>query len=146
MLFPAVQAEAQAVVHPPATALKPGYETILLTEDEAGVRKYVKRILEREGYQLLEAANGYEALDVARRHRGPIHLLITDIVMPEMGGVDLVSQFSSIRPEVPVLCISGYSDRLWRRGEMSGYLQKPFTPKALLVEVRSMLDTAESAA
>jgi PAS domain S-box-containing protein len=146
MLFPAIQPEPQTITQPSIPAPKLGYETILLTEDEAGVRRYVKRILERAGYQLLEAGNGCEALDVARQHRGPIHLLITDIVMPEMGGVDLVSQFSSIRPEVPVLCMSGYSDRLWRRGEMSGYIQKPFTPKALLVEVRSMLDAAESAA
>jgi PAS domain S-box-containing protein len=146
MLFPAVQAEARTVAQQLTPTPKRGYETILLTEDEAGVRKYVKRILERAGYQLLEAANGHEAMDVARQHRGPIHLLITDIVMPEMGGVDLVPQFSSIRPEVPVLCMSGYSDRLWRCGEMSGYLQKPFTPKALLVEVRSMLDASEPVA
>ena len=103
-----------------------------MAEDEAGLRKYVRRILERKGYMVLEASNGNQALETARVHRGPIHLLLTDLVMPEMGGVDLVGEFGSLRPHVPVLCMSGYSERLWRQGDLTSYLQKPFTPVMLL--------------
>jgi two-component system, cell cycle sensor histidine kinase and response regulator CckA len=144
MLFPAV--EVGAIV--PKTAPLPrncsGHETILVAEDEAGLRKYVRRILEGKGYKVVEASNGNHALEVARLHNGPIHLLLTDIVMPVMGGVDLVGEFSSLRPNVPVLCMSGYSERLWRQGELTGYIQKPFTPLMLLNQVRSLLDIGKT--
>jgi DNA-binding NtrC family response regulator len=82
-------------------------------------------------------------MEVEQRHRGPIHLLLTDIVMPEMGGVDLVAEFGVARPQVPVLCMSGYTDRIWRQGNL-GYLEKPFTPTALLTQLRTILDAAEA--
>ena len=143
MLFPAVEAAAAVA----RTSIVPrdcsGHETILMAEDEGDLRRYVRRILEDKGYQVVEASNGNQALEAARRHPGPIHLLLTDIVMPEMGGVDLVGQFNSLRPHVPVLCMSGYSERLWRKGDLTGYLQKPFTPLMLLTQVRTLLDIGE---
>ena len=143
MRFPAVEAGRSGSAKPSAEVTPAGYETILLAEDEAAVRKYVRQILERQGYTVLEACNGREALEAAQRHRGPIHLLLTDIVMPEMGGVDLVAEFGVARRQVPVLCMSGYTDRVWRQEDL-GYLQKPFTPTALLTQLRTILDAAEA--
>jgi two-component system, cell cycle sensor histidine kinase and response regulator CckA len=143
MIFPAV--EANAIVPKTSTVERDcsGHETILMAEDESGLRKYVRRILEDKGYKVVEASNGNQALEAARQHRGPIHLLLTDIVMPEMGGIDLVGEFSSLRPHVPVLCMSGYSERLWRKGDLTSYLQKPFTPVMLLTQIRSLLDLGQ---
>ena len=89
-----------ALISKPAPELRnfSGHETILMAEDEAGLRKYVRHILERKGYVVLEASNGNQALETAQVHRGPIHLLLTDLVMPEMGGVDLVGEFAFLRP------------------------------------------------
>ena len=113
-----IRDESNAIVAQAAPELRnfSGHETILMAEDEAGLRKYVRHILEHKGYVVLEASNGNQALATAQLHRGPIHLLLTDLVMPEMGGFDLVGQFGSLRPHVPVLCMSGYSERLWRKG------------------------------
>ncbi|PWT99860.1 MAG: hybrid sensor histidine kinase/response regulator [Terriglobia bacterium] len=144
MFFPAAKTEYQERREVSPEIALAGYECILLVEDEASVRKYVREILTRNGYTALEACNGREALDMARQHQGPIHLLLTDVVMPEMGGVDLIAEFARLRREVPVLCMSGYSDRMWQTGELSGYIQKPFTPKALLVQLRAILNRAES--
>jgi two-component system cell cycle sensor histidine kinase/response regulator CckA len=143
MRFPAVEAGSRVTLKASAEVMLAGYETILLAEDEATVRKYVRHILERRGYTVLEASNGREALEVAQQYRGPIHLLLTDIVMPEMGGVELVSEFAGARRQVPVLCMSGYTNRVWVQGEL-GYLQKPFTPTALLSQLRAILDAAEA--
>jgi len=116
-------------------------ETILLAEDEAGVRKYTREILERYGYIILEASNGVEALSVARSHPGPIHLLLTDIIMPTMGGVDLTEKFNAEFPGTPVLFMSGYTDQIMRHwNALSAYIQKPFTLSDLLTQVRELLD------
>jgi CheY-like chemotaxis protein len=144
IFFPCVESAAIVAQTAPELRTFSGHETILMAEDESGLRKYVRRILEDKGYKVVEASNGNQALEAARQHRGPIHLLLTDIVMPEMGGIDLIGEFSSLRPHVPVLCMSGYSERLWRQGELAGYLQKPFTPLMLLTQVRSLLDIGES--
>jgi two-component system cell cycle sensor histidine kinase/response regulator CckA len=143
MFFPSV--DANPMVPQPAPELLNfcGHETILMAEDEPNLRKYVRLILERKGYRVLEASNGSQALETAQEHRGPIHLLLTDLVMPEMSGADLVGEFGSVRPQVPVLCMSGYSERLWRKGELTSYLQKPFTPAMLLTQVRSLLDVGQ---
>jgi CheY-like chemotaxis protein len=121
-------------------------ETILLAEDEAGVRKYAREILERYGYIILEARDGVEALSVARGHPGPIHLLLTDIIMPTMGGVELAEKFGAEFPNIPVLFMSGYSDQIMRHwNALSSYIQKPFTLSDLLTQVRDLLDrTARS--
>ncbi|MFZ0961253.1 MAG: response regulator [Terriglobia bacterium] len=116
-------------------------ETILLAEDEPGVRKYTREILERYGYVILEAANGVEALSLARNHAGPIHMLLTDIIMPLMGGVDLTEKFHAEFPGIPVLFMSGYTDQIMRHwSTLSAYIQKPFALSDLLVQVRELLD------
>jgi DNA-binding NtrC family response regulator len=118
-----------------------GTETILLTEDEAGVRGYVRHILERHGYRVVEASNGLEAIDIVHRLEDPIHLLLTDVVMPEMGGVELAAQFAAVYPGVPVLYMSGYNDRLWMEDESKvNFIQKPFSSPILLARLRQLLD------
>jgi nitrogen-specific signal transduction histidine kinase len=120
-------------------------ETILLAEDEAGVRKYTREILERYGYIILEASNGVEALSVARNHPAPIHLLLTDIIMPTMGGVELAEKFTVEFPRIPVLFMSGYSEQIMRHWNvLSAYIQKPFTLSDLLTQVRELLDRTAS--
>jgi two-component system cell cycle sensor histidine kinase/response regulator CckA len=120
-----------------------GTETILLVEDSPGVRGTVRSILERAGYTVLEATNGKAALDFASR-RHPIHLLLTDIVMPEMGGRVLAERFAARRPETRVLYMSGYTDdAIVRHGTLQPgitYLQKPFTADGLGRKVREVLD------
>ena len=119
-------------------------ETILLAEDEAGVRKYTREILERYGYIVLETTNGVEALDLARKHPGPIHLLLTDIIMPTMGGVELTEKFTAEFPGTPVLFMSGYTDQIMRHWSTLGaYIQKPFTLSDLLTQVRDLLDRTQ---
>ncbi|MEK7381167.1 MAG: response regulator, partial [Gemmatimonadota bacterium] len=121
-----------------------GSETILLVEDEEAVRRFVRRRLEASGYTVLEASNGREALRVAERHAGAIHLLISDVVMPEMGGRVLAEQLGSARPDLKVLLVSGYTDdAVLRAGVMQAsraFLQKPFTPAGLVQKVREVLD------
>ena len=122
-----------------------GSETVLLVEDEPLVRDLAHRILSQQGYKVLEAANGEEALCVAREHAGEkIHLLFTDVVMPQMGGKDLADQLKILRPDIKVLYASGYTDNaivhhgVLERG--THFLQKPFSPKALSQKVREVLD------
>jgi two-component system, cell cycle sensor histidine kinase and response regulator CckA len=146
MLFPAVEADVPA--SQPAAVVQTlfGSETILLAEDEPGVRKYVRQALERHGYTVLDAANGREALARAATCGQPIHLLLTDSVMPEMGGAELAGLFHSAHPGIPVLCMSGYTDRPWTPSAAEvHHIQKPFTAEALLARVRSLLEASKSA-
>jgi two-component system cell cycle sensor histidine kinase/response regulator CckA len=146
LLFPAVQPGGLDLAGTPAEIPAFGNETILLTEDEAGVRGYVRHILERHGYSVAEASNGLEAMDVVRRYPGPVHLLLTDVAMPEVGGVELADQFAAIYPGVPVLYMSGYNDRLWMQREKPvDFIQKPFSSAALLARVRELLDARQEA-
>jgi two-component system cell cycle sensor histidine kinase/response regulator CckA len=120
-------------------------ETILLAEDEPGVRKYTRKILERSGYTILEATNGVEALSVARSHPGTIHLLLTDIIMPMMGGVELTEKFNAEFPGIPVLFMSAYTDQIMRHWNvLSAYIQKPYNLSDLLTQVRELLDRTSS--
>jgi PAS domain S-box-containing protein len=136
-----------AVERPPVTPPKPaeaadpvaGSETILLAEDEEGVRRFVASVLRSRGYSVLEAANGREALEVAGRHGGPIHLLLSDVVMPEMGGVELAERFSAPRPEAAVLMMTGYAEKAIPAQHAANVLLKPFTPAALLGRVRQAI-------
>lgn len=140
MLFPAIEAEAGPAPDAPVEAPS-GSETILVAEDEPDVRGFIRRILERRGYTVLEASNGREALEVARKHTGAIHLMMADVVMPEMGGAELADQFGAEHPGVPVLFMSGYTNHFGRCEEIgAGYLQKPFTSASLLTQVRTVLD------
>jgi two-component system, cell cycle sensor histidine kinase and response regulator CckA len=137
----AVLAEA-----PPSRYAEPpgGTETVLLVEDEAPVRELVRRLLTARGYQVLVAADGSQGLAVAASHREAIDLLITDVVMPEMGGPALVDRLRMLRPALRVLFISGYADtaieRLGAGAAGSGFLQKPFSPDGLCSKVRDVLD------
>jgi PAS domain S-box-containing protein len=140
VLLPAVERAAVAPAEP-AAAAEPvaGSETILLAEDEDGVRRFVASVLRSSGYTVLEAANGREALELAGRHGGPIHLLLSDVVMPEMGGVELADKFSTPRPEAAVLMMTGYAERPIPEQHAADVLLKPFTPAALLGRVRQAM-------
>ena len=125
-----------------------GTETVLVVEDVAAVRAVTREMLRRYGYQVLEAADGKAALEVAAAHAGPIHLLLTDVVMPEINGRDLANRLSKARPGIKVLFMSGYTDdAVVRHGilqEGIAYLQKPFTPRSLAERVRTVLGTKPS--
>ncbi len=121
-----------------------GTEVIVLAEDSPGVRTTARHILEKAGYTILEAPNGRTALEIARKRSTPIHMLLTDVVMPEMSGRKLSEEFSALRKDAKVLFMSGYTDdAIVRHGVMSAgvdYLQKPFSGDALLRKVREVLD------
>jgi CheY-like chemotaxis protein len=121
-----------------------GSETILVAEDEDGVRSLTREVLEKYGYTVLEAANGEEALRVAEAHEGPLDLLLSDVVMPRMGGPELAQALLAKRPSVKVLYMSGYTDHpMVRRGVVNAgvaFLQKPFTPTVLVSRVREVLE------
>jgi signal transduction histidine kinase/ActR/RegA family two-component response regulator len=124
-----------------------GTETILLVEDEEIVRELARQVLEQKGYKVLTARHGAEALIVAEQYDGPIHLLLTDVVMPEMNGKDLAERLLAIRSDLRVIYMSGYADAaIFQNGsvpETANYLQKPFTPASLLRKVREVLDESE---
>lgn len=129
---------------PGATETRKGTETILLVEDEDGVRGLTSRILQSSGYRVLDAANGHDALKRIEEYQGPIHLVITDVVMPAMGGRQLVEKLRDRLPTVKVLFMSGYTeDAVLRRGiqeSESDFIQKPFTADSLRDKVRQVLD------
>ena len=120
-------------------------ETILLVEDEDVVRSLVRRTLQDQGYQVLDAASAEMARHISAAFKRPIHLLITDVVMPKEGGVDLAAALSTQRPKMKVLFMSGYPDQaVVNGGLLSGdcpFIQKPFTPAALSRKVRELLET-----
>jgi len=128
----------------PVAAPAAGNETVVLAEDERLVRVLAQKVLERAGYRVLVAAGGAEALALAERNDGPIHLLLTDVVMPEMTGRELARRLTSLRPGLRVLYMSGYADEaVAQHGVLdpgTAFLQKPFTPEALAKKVRGVLD------
>ena len=118
-------------------------ETVLLVEDDEGVIRLARRTLERLGYRVLEARNPREAAMVASRCAGPIHLLLSDVIMPESDGAPLFTRLVQSRPDVRVLYMSGYADAAIRHVllvDNAPFLQKPFTPQALSRKVRDVLD------
>ena len=119
-------------------------ETILLVEDEAPVRTLARRVLEKNGYRILEAEDPAAALALVERHDGPIDLLFTDVVMPGMSGGELAERLRATRPDLPTLFTSGYTeDEVVRRGVSAGeaaFMEKPFTPDELLRQIRQVLD------
>jgi PAS domain S-box-containing protein len=125
-----------------------GAETILLVEDAEGVRKMTCEALERSGYRVFVASSSAEALELARKRRRPIHLLLTDVVMPGMNGSELAAQVTPLHPEAKVLYMSGHTDdSLVQHGvleERVAFLQKPFTLAALSRKVREVLDGTAS--
>jgi two-component system, cell cycle sensor histidine kinase and response regulator CckA len=120
-------------------------EIVLLVEDEAAVRRMMNRVLVAGGYKTLEARDGEEALDICARSPGPVHLLITDLVMPLMAGPELARRLQALYPQLKVLYVSGYTDEtVVHHGIERGaaFLQKPFTPDALCRKAREVLETA----
>ena len=127
-----------------------GCETLLLVEDEAAVRQSAREFLTLKGYVVLEAKNGEDALYIARDFVGPIDLMITDVVMPHMGGAKLAGQLAAERPRMKVLFVSGYAENtVLRHGAIdvtNSFLQKPFSLKALARKIREVLQTESAAA
>ncbi len=128
----------------PAPRPRPGTETVLLVEDASAVRDIAARALAGAGYRVLEAANGQAALQAAARTEGPVHLLLTDVVMPDMSGRQLAEALQQVRPGMRVLYVSGYTeDTILHHGVLEPgvrFLAKPFTPTALQAKVRQVLD------
>jgi CheY-like chemotaxis protein len=131
----------------PVVASARGSETILFVEDQQEVRDVVRRALESRGYNVLEADGGEAALDLMARHDGPIHLLLTDVVMPAMSGRELARVVAERSPSVRVLYMSGYTgDAISRGGVLEqgiDFIRKPFVPDQLAARVRETLDRPE---
>lgn len=121
-----------------------GHETILIVEDHDTVRNMIAMLLQQHGYNVLEASNGAEGLAVAENHRGPIHLVITDLVMPKLSGREMADRLTALNPGLPVLFMSGYTeDVVIQQGVESStvdFLHKPFDVTALTQKVREILD------
>ena len=143
-----VEQEPVAVVAEPATLH--GTETILLVEDQDEVRRVAQTILRRYGYHVIEARNAGEALLTCERHPRTIHLLLTDVVMPQLSGRELAERLQQVRPEMKVLYMSGYTENvIVHHGILDSgiaYLQKPIVPDLLCRRVREVLDAALSPA
>ena len=136
---------AVAVLQPaPPEVYAGGCETVLLAEDEAAVRRATREFLSLNGYIVLEAKNGLDALAIAREYQGPIHLMITDVVMPQMSGARLAGELAAERPDMKVLFVSGYAETtVQRHGAIdvtTRFLQKPFSLRTLALKIREVLD------
>jgi CheY-like chemotaxis protein len=138
---PEVTGEAHKLPAEPASAS----ETVLLVEDEPALRELILLTLQKYGYTVLEAADAVSAMQIAEQHQGKIQLLVTDVVMPGIGGRELATRLARLRPEMKVLYISGYPDQaILHRGMLEpglAFLQKPFTAADLTRKVREVLDT-----
>jgi two-component system, cell cycle sensor histidine kinase and response regulator CckA len=136
---------AQVVVPEEPVFTEPGTETILLAEDEANLRYLARQFLEKQGYRVIEAADGAVAMQIAVAHEGVIHLLLTDVIMPGMNGRELAQRISEIRPNTKVLYMSGYTENvIGHNGTLDAdvrLLQKPFTLRDLKSKVREVLDS-----
>jgi DNA-binding NtrC family response regulator len=129
----------------PAVPVARGLETILLVEDEPAILGMTRLMLERLGYRVLLASTPSEAIRVAKEHGGEIHLLITDLIMPEMNGWDLAKNLTSLHPELACLFMSGYtSDVIAHHGVLDEgvqFIQKPFSMKEMAGKVREILES-----
>ncbi|MBX7097082.1 MAG: response regulator [Myxococcaceae bacterium] len=150
LYFPRTDEHASRAPPPVQVQSLSGTETVLLVEDETALRGVAKQILLRQGYRVLEAGSSGEAVVISEKHDGPIHLLLTDVVMPYLGGAELAERLAGQRPGMRVLFMSGYTQESvpLRRSIAPGValLQKPFTPPMLLRAVREVLDTGQSVA
>ena len=152
VFLPRIEARAGEIVAESAGAVEPltaaaeapaPLATILVVEDEAGIRALVRKILRRQGYEVLEAANGQDALALCREHGQRVELLITDVLMPQMGGRELVERLQTQGHDMKVLYVSGYTDDATvYSGNLppgTAFLQKPFTLGSLLDKVKEVL-------
>ena len=134
---------------PASVELPRGTETVLVVEDDPGVRAIILRTLREQGYTVLEARHGLEALHLGTQPLAKIHLLLTDVVMPQVSGREVAENLTRIHPELRVLYMSGYTDdAVVRHGiltEGTVFLQKPFTPSTLAHKVREVLDVTRKA-
>jgi len=128
----------------PVRRLSGGGETILLVEDEPAVRELAVKVLRRQGYLVLEAANGKEALQLAQAHQGQIHLLLTDVIMPNMNGKTLAEAVTKLYPQTKILFSSGYTDNVMMQFDLMNsevmFISKPFSPTTLTHKVREALN------
>jgi response regulator RpfG family c-di-GMP phosphodiesterase len=122
-----------------------GDETILLVEDDLAVREVARRVLERQGYTLIETQRGKEALQLLAQQPGRVNLLLTDVIMPELSGKELSKQATALSPSLKTLFMSGYTDEtITHHGVLEpgvAFLQKPFSPMGLARKVRAVLDS-----
>ncbi len=146
IVLPAAEGKARALDGPPS--LHPfvaGSETVLLAEDEPTVRRLMRRVLDENGYTVLEASDGAAALRLAQEHPDRIDLVLTDVIMPGLGGGELVEHLADVHPEARVLYVSGYADdAIGHHGVLTGdaaFLPKPFTADRLAEKVREVLDS-----
>jgi DNA-binding response OmpR family regulator len=137
---------AQVAAPTDTRVAEPGTETILVVEDEANLRYLARQFLEKQGYRVIEAADGAVAMQIAVAHEGVIHLLLTDVIMPGMNGRELAQRISEIRPNVKVLYMSGYTENVVGHNGMLDagvrLLQKPFNLRDLKSKVREVLDAS----
>jgi PAS domain S-box-containing protein len=145
--LPRSEATGDLLASPASPAVaKRGSETVLLVEDDSSLRTLARNILQRNGYQVLEATSGGDALLICEQHTGPIDLLLTDVVMPRMNGPQLAERLTKLRPSMRVLYMSGYTDdSVIRHGVLAAdmaFVQKPLLPDVLLSKVRESIDTA----
>jgi len=145
--------EGSAAEKPVKSGIRPpprGTETILLVEDEDGVRALTRHVLDSCGYTVLDVVDGQEALLMADGHAGTIDLLITDVVMPGLGGPAVAALVAERFPDIKILFVSGYTDDAVFRHGMSedgvNFLQKPFSPPELAAKVRAVLDAPQKSA
>ena len=120
-----------------------GQDTILLVEDEEAVRSFAARALRMRGYNVLEASGGEEGLEIVKAGGQDIHLLVTDVVMPNMDGPTMVRHVKGLKPDLPVIFMSGYAEEAFRRNDQSSedihFLPKPFGLKQLAAKVKEVL-------
>jgi CheY-like chemotaxis protein len=141
--LPRVEATPEQNVIQAPRAAAGGSETVLLVEDEESVRQLIRETLQAKGYKVVEAENGEAGVEAAEKHKGKIDMVITDVVMPGMGGRELVKRLAETRPETKVLYLSGYTeDAIVNEGTIesgTAFLQKPFTLLNLSRKVREVL-------
>jgi PAS domain S-box-containing protein len=139
----ATSRDSLPTVSPRAHVPAAGQETILLVDDEEALRVAARRMLQRAGFTVLQACDGADALRVMSEHNGPVHALVTDVVMPGVGGLELVRRLREVRPDLPTLFISGYTEEGVRtQGALhpdAAFLEKPFSPEDLIKKVREVI-------
>jgi two-component system, cell cycle sensor histidine kinase and response regulator CckA len=148
VFLPEVPAPAPRADSRSRDRIEPGTGTVLVVEDEDLVREFACHYLEAHGYRCLEATNGSEALNVVRQHGAEIGAIVTDVIMPVMGGRELRERVAELQPNIPVLFISAYTgDEVIRRGLMEAgapFLQKPFTPEELARRLRELMECSNA--